>query len=74
MSAIDVVWTRMKASAPQYAAQDGIVSASRARLLVVQYLREAAVDPWPPADVIEFFANEFVEMIEARKELLETAS
>jgi hypothetical protein len=73
MSAIDVVWTRMKASAPQYAAQDAI-SASRARLVVVQYLREAAVDPWPPTDVIEFFANEFVEMIEARKELLETAS
>lgn len=63
MTAIDTVWARMKTSAQDYAAE-GRLSDVRLQALVIQFMYEAKVNPWPPSGVIEFFASEMRSMIE----------
>jgi hypothetical protein len=63
MTAIDTVWARMKDSAQEYAAEEERLSDVRLQALIIQFMYEAKVDPWPPSGVIEFFASEMRSMI-----------
>lgn len=64
MTAIDTVWARMKVSAQEYAAEKERLSDARLQALVIQFMYEAKVNPWPPSGVIEFFASELRSMIQ----------
>lgn len=64
MSSIELVWERIKFTARERALKNEALNIRQARELVCEYARAARVDPWPPSDVIDFFAAEMIGMVE----------
>lgn len=62
---IEAVWNQIKTSAAEQAARGERLSLDQAKTRVSQMLREARVAPWPPANIIEFYGAELVEMVES---------
>jgi hypothetical protein len=61
---IEAVWNQIKASAAEHSARGEHLSREQAKVTVSQMLREARVAPWPPPDIIDFYASELVEMVD----------
>lgn len=80
MTDIDSVWARLKACAADYAARGEDLRRLRAEAIVIRFMQEARIAPWPPPQVVEFFANELLSMVgraranEAAEVTEETAS
>jgi hypothetical protein len=70
VSDIERVWDRMKVCATECACRGERLTQQRAESLVTHFMRDAHVMPWPPRDVIEFFARELVRM--ANREAAQT--
>ena len=64
MSDIQVVWDQMKKFAVDHARRGERFNQRKAEATVVTFMREARVTPWPPPEVIQFFARELVGMID----------
>lgn len=66
MTQIEMVWTKLKVCAAEYAFRGERPGPLRAHAVVVELLQEAYVNPWPEPYVIEFYANELLAMVEER--------
>jgi hypothetical protein len=62
MTSIDIVWTQLKEYAADRAARGDRLDRARAEAVVARMMRDAAVAPWPPSGVIDFYADELVSM------------
>lgn len=58
----------MKACAADYASRGEHVGRFRAEAIVIRFMQDARVSPWPPPAVVDFFANELLSMIEQARE------
>lgn len=64
MTPIETVWSQLKARAAEYASHGEKPQREHLEATVVALLNQAHVSPWPPQDIISFYANELRRMIE----------
>ncbi len=68
MTPIDTVWNRMKACAADCVSRGERPGRFRAEAIVIRYMHEERVSPWPPPEVIHFFGSELLGMIDRARE------
>lgn len=67
MSAIERVWARVKVMSQKHATRGARPSERHARAIICQLMREERVAPFPPDDVIDFYAREMLGLIDRER-------
>jgi urease gamma subunit len=63
-TAVESVWSHIKDTARDYVARGVKLNERDAEAIITKFLREARVSPWPSIDVIEFYAQELLNMVD----------
>lgn len=58
----------MKVCAADYASRGERIGRFRAEAIVMRFMQDSRVAPWPPPQVIDFFVSELLSMIEHAQE------
>lgn len=63
-TAIESVWGHIKNAARDFAGHGATLTERDAEAIVVKFMRDAHISPWPSVEVIEFYARELQTMVE----------
>lgn len=68
MGSLDAVWAQLKEKAAYYALCGATPGEAEAKQVVGALLHAAHLDPRPGRDVVDFYAREFISLIEELRE------